>query len=254
MLEEAPEAGITRSDALAIVADLRKKPKGERKAPAGGIVRTCLDVTWRTPRWILAPVDRYYGGQIPLDPCTHANNPTNAKVFCAAPATDGLAVAWREHAGVWVNPPYGKVLKAWLDKIALEARHGAKILSLLPASRFEQAYFMSMLGTANMVCLVRGRVAFVSSLDGAEVGGNPYASWIVGFNVDVARFVECFPLVGACFRSALVSEVPARSARPHMTRGSQRSRAKKSRCYTPPTKAIYEAVPALVTPAEASEF
>lgn len=260
MEPEAPARTVAEQEALELATQahlsrFRMSPdaKPEHKAPAGGIVRTCLDATWRTPRWILDPVDAFYEGQIPLDPCTHANNPTKAREFCAAPMKDGLTLAWHTFAGAWVNPPYGKALRTWLLKIAAEARLGARIVSLLPASRFEQHYFQVMYSEANMVCMVRGRVAFISSIDGAEVGGNPYASWIVGHNVDPERFVSFFQRIGGCYRVESLSVPPEKTARPTMTRGRAELRAKVSRCFTPRVIEL-PTITSLVTPVEAMEF
>ena len=44
---------------------------------------------WLTPPKILEPVRRYFGGQIPLDPATGADNPTDAQFFFTK-ADDGL--------------------------------------------------------------------------------------------------------------------------------------------------------------------
>jgi hypothetical protein len=182
------------------------------KAPAGGIVRTSLDNTWRTPESILDRARAYFGGPIPFDPATGPENPAKALRFCAgAPGTlfaqdlapddfarrNGLEVDWP--APAWVNPPYGKELRDWLLKIEREAARGTEILALLPCARWEQGYFTRALGAARAVCFHRGRVAFVSSIDGAAVGGNPYASMILGVNVCQGRFARAFEPIGACF-------------------------------------------------------
>lgn len=190
----------------------------ERKAPAGGIVRTCLDVSWQTPPEIIDRVRHYFGGQIPLDPATAGDNPTGALRYYARPdaphekapalflapehsgtlaGQDGLSVPW--DAGVWLNPPFGRALRAWLAKVVREADCGAEIVALLPCSRWEQGYMQDLLSAAKAVMFFRGRVAFVSTLDGARPGGNPYASMLLGFNVDSKRWREAFSVLGTCY-------------------------------------------------------
>ena len=189
-----------------------------RKAPAGGIVRVSLDNGWKTPPELLECVRAYFGGQIPFDPATTPDNPTGAREFCAGvpgrlfsqgtnlfARCNGLEVRWdltvanRIRSGVFVNPPYGRELRAWLQKIADEAELGVEIVALLPCSRFEQLYFQEALAVANALCLVRGRVKFISALDGKPVGGNPYASMFVGWNVDYGRWARAFLPVGMTF-------------------------------------------------------
>lgn len=188
------------------------------KVQAGGIIRTALDNTWQTPEYILDAARAYFGGPIPFDAATTTANPTRALRYCALPAAedtgpslfpdpaegagamrgpDGLAVEW--DAPTWVNPPYGEHLRAWLAKIASEARRGAEVVALLPCSRWEQGYFTDVLATANAVCFHRGRIAFISSIDGEPVGGNPSASMLLGCNVDRARWLAAFGDIGACF-------------------------------------------------------
>lgn len=179
------------------------------KAPAGGIVRTSLDNTWQTPERVLDAARAYFGGPIPFDPATAPDNPTKALSFCAGPpgtifekrdvlaSRNGLEVPWE--SGTWVNPPYGKELRAWLLKIRAEAARRTTILALLPCARWEQEYLTDVLAAAKAVCWVRGRVAFVSSIDHTEVGGNPYASMILGFNVNLDAFAEALGVLGPCF-------------------------------------------------------
>lgn len=179
-----------------------------KKIQAGGIVRTSLDNSWRTPEGILERVRLYMGDPIPFDPATGPENPTRADRFCAGPtgtlfaghglaSKNGLEVAW--DWPTWVNPPYGSELRDWLAKIELEASRGTEIVALLPASRWESSYLARTLAAARVVCFHRGRIAFVSSIDGLPVSGNPSASMFLGFNVDLKRFALAFAPLGVCF-------------------------------------------------------
>lgn len=135
----------------------------------------------------------------------------------------GLDVGWYG-LSVWCNPPYGRALKLWLKKFVLEARrpgaNAANVRALIPCSRFEQPYMQAALAAANAVCWIDAaklggkgarRVAFVSTVDGAEPGANPSASMILAFNVDLERFRRAYGPVGTCqeLRPILEPAAPA---------------------------------------------
>lgn len=173
---------------------------------AGGILRKSIDTTWRTPEYILERARAYFGGPIPFDPATGPENPTKALRYCAGPSgtlfagdslesRNGLEVEWVELGPIWCNPPFSR---EWTVKIGKEASEGAEIVALLPCNRYETDYMQQVLARAEVVCWHASRIKFVSSVDGAEVGGNPYASMILGFNVDVDRFASAFKPLGLC--------------------------------------------------------
>lgn len=242
------------------------------KVQAGGILRTSLDNTWRTPERINAAARAYFQGPAPFDAATGLENPVGALRFCAGrldvvppltrkirtgprrgemwvepewktrargrarrvhllasaargadlsvrawvdgrpaeawlevaraesaaamPFCSGLEVAW--DWPTWVNPPYGREIRAWLAKITEEAERGTEVVGLLPCARWEQGYFHKALRAANALCLIRSRVAFISSIDNVPVGGNPYASMLVGWNTDRSRWLEAFGPLGLC--------------------------------------------------------
>jgi hypothetical protein len=178
-----------------------KTKKRERKAPVGTIAGPCLRTTWRTPDWLLQPVRDYFGGSIPFDLATTRFNPTGAKHWWGV-ANDALK------QGVWpdgfLNPPYGKALRAWLPAIAKHAAPGGgwhgvggwQGIVLLPCARFEQAYFQEAFVQANALCLIRKRVRFINPTTKQAVSGNPYANMFLGFNVDLEAFGNSFSRVG----------------------------------------------------------
>jgi hypothetical protein len=166
----------------------------------------CKSTIYITPELILEPVRKYWGGQIPLDPATQSDNPTKAVEYAAGPSHngttlgDGLQVAWSDFDGTYLNPPYGKDLKTWCAKIHEETVLGASILALLPCGpRFATKYWQDHIFNPGLdvTLFVRGRVQFLRP-DGSGTGGsNPYDSQLLGFNVDVDRFVECFKHLGS---------------------------------------------------------
>lgn len=175
--------------------------KPERKVKAGTITGTeCLKTDWQTPEHLLEAVRDYFGGRIPLDAATAPDNPTKAVLFFTGEneAKDGLHNPWRTAA--FCNPPYGRVIRLWLEKIVKETRRGTEIVTLLPCARWEQGYFHQALEAANMVCFIRKRVSFVNPATGHAVGGNPYANMFLGFNTSPERFFRAFAPIGLCVK------------------------------------------------------
>ena len=156
------------------------------------------NLDYLTPPRVLDPVKRYFGGQIPLDSATLASNPTKAANWCTAEVDGacGLAAMWQNHAGTFVNPPYGKEIREWLCKIGRQAILNTEILALLPVVRTEQEYFQALMHKADAVCWIRKRVSFIRPSTGEKAKGNPHASALWGFNVNLKKFIACFNDLG----------------------------------------------------------
>lgn len=127
---------------------------------------------------------------ISLDPCSnsHVNpNVPAARHFTAA--DDGLAQEWKART-VWVNPPYGKVLKSWVLKLIEEYAKGniEQALILVPA-RTDTGWFQLLRDYP--ICFVRGRLKF-----GDAVNSAPFPSAIVYLGANKSRFYECFHDLG----------------------------------------------------------
>lgn len=181
------------------------KRKTQRKAPAGTITGPCMDKRWQTPPELLVPPREYWGGRIPFDAATSEDNPTNAKRF-ATEADNSLSIKWPSQ--VYINPPYGDDLFAFMGKIAWEAQLGNTVIALLPCSRWEQRYWQMSLIHAGAVCWIRKRVSFIRPSSGDRVDGNPYANMFLGFNVDLEKFASAFGRVGACQTLGLLCPTP----------------------------------------------
>jgi site-specific DNA-methyltransferase (adenine-specific) len=158
---------------------------------------SCSYVEWRTPDRVLARVRAYFGGPIPLDPATSPENPIGAEAFFTE-AEDGLAQPWT--MPVFLNPPYGKAIRPWLERVANEAANGLEILALLPAGgRFSTGYWQDQVlnDQLHAVCYVRGRIRFLDAA-GVPCGSNTYPSMICGYNVDLPKFGAAFAPLGRC--------------------------------------------------------
>lgn len=116
---------------------------------------------WATPPEVFGPLNAEFG--FDLDPCA---TPTTAKCACYfTEAEDGLAQPWAP-CRVFMNPPYGREIYAWTRKAVEEARKGALVVGLLPASSDLAWWHDDVVPFAAEVRFVRGRVRFLT--------GGPY--------------------------------------------------------------------------------
>lgn len=125
---------------------------------------------WETPEAIYEPLNEEF--HFTLDPCCTDSNAKCEKHYTRE--QDGLKQDWSGET-VWCNPPYGRAIKAWVEKCAKHADEGGTAVMLLP-SRTDTAWFHEyVLGKAE-VRFVKGRIKFGHSKHSA-----PFPSIIVVF-------------------------------------------------------------------------
>lgn len=123
---------------------------------------------WATPQDLFDRLHAKHG--FTLDACA---TPDNAK--CPTYYTteqDGLKQEWR--GVVWMNPPYGRAIAAWMRKAYESAKHGAKVVCLVPA-RTDTAWWHDY-ATKGRIEFLRGRLKF-----GGGKTNAPFPSAIVVF-------------------------------------------------------------------------
>jgi len=114
---------------------------------------------WETPPELVAALESVFG-RFDLDPCAASADAAKARVKARVRLTmqdDGLGVPWRGR--VFVNPPYGRQLGAWVAKCAGEAAAGALVVGLVPARTDTRWWHAHIAGTAD-VFMLRGRLRF----------------------------------------------------------------------------------------------
>lgn len=108
---------------------------------------------WGTPQSLFDAVDQEFG--FTLDPCCTR---VNAKCgYHFTQTENGLIQDWAEHI-VFMNPPYGRQIVAWMRKAYESARNGATVVCLVPArtdTRWWHQYAMK-----GEIRLLRARVRF----------------------------------------------------------------------------------------------
>lgn len=116
----------------------------------------CMD--WETPEDLIARVHAF--APITLDPATAPDNPTRAAQWIAPPR-DGLGEDWLALNGpgghVWLNPPYGRSLPFWVERVA---RCGIEHRTLLTPARTDTAWYRRIVGSANAALYLDGRLMF----------------------------------------------------------------------------------------------
>ena len=111
---------------------------------------------WPTPQWLVDQLAAEFG-PFDLDPAATAQN-AKAPVFYTA-ADDGLAQPWKGR--VWLNPPYGRTIGAWMAKAAAEAAEGRAVLvCCLPPARVDTRWWRDAIAAASLVRIYPGRICF----------------------------------------------------------------------------------------------
>jgi phage N-6-adenine-methyltransferase len=124
---------------------------------------------WETPPKLFARLHREFS--FTLDVCATRRNRKCRAYF--TPQQDGLHQRW---TGVcWMNPPYGRAIRAWIRKAREESVRGATVVCLVPA-RTDTGWWQDDAMKAQEIRLLRGRVTFVGARASA-----PFPSALVIF-------------------------------------------------------------------------
>lgn len=135
---------------------------------------------WGTPQHLFEALDKEF--HFTLDACADQNNYKCENYFDKA--RDGLKETW-EGQIVFCNPPYSRKTKdnpgqcAWIEKCYTESRdNGATVVLLIPARTDTEAFHNFILGKADEIRFVKGRLAFeMNGEEGKERA--PFPSMIV---------------------------------------------------------------------------
>ena len=126
---------------------------------------------WATPRAFFAEVSKELG-PFDLDPCATKANAKCARFFDKR--KDGLKQRWTGR--VWMNPPYGREIGAWMRK-AFEAAQGGVIVVCLVPARTDTAWWHDYAAKGS-IRFIRGRLKFNDGKQSA-----PFPSALIGFGV-----------------------------------------------------------------------
>lgn len=139
-----------------------------------------------TPRKVIDLVVACMGG-IDLDPCSDPCHHVPAgKHFTIE--DDGLNQIWAGR--VYMNPPYGRKIGQWVEKLAAEYERGnvTEAIALVPA-RVDTRWWDRL--SDYVVCMVIGRLTFIGNDDPA-----PFPSALFYLGNDVGKFYSNFRELG----------------------------------------------------------
>jgi len=136
--------------------------------------------TWFTPKHIIDAL----GVHFDLDPCTQTYRPHNTATnhICEDNGGNGLIADW--FGTVWLNPPYGREIKSWLDKLA---EHGDGVA--LVFSRTETVWAQTCLTKATSVNFIKGRISFIKA-DGSKGDTAANGSMLIAFGDKADRAIR----------------------------------------------------------------
>jgi site-specific DNA-methyltransferase (adenine-specific) len=127
---------------------------------------------WATPQHFFDKLEEFFG-TFTLDPCSNASNYKVKNHFTEK--DDGLAQDWGGH-NVFMNPPYGRTIKHWVEKAYNESRkENTTVVALLPA-RTDTKYWHEFVMKAEALYFVKGRLKF-----GNGDGSAPFPSVVALF-------------------------------------------------------------------------
>ena len=130
---------------------------------------------WSTPQYLFDKLDREFS--FTLDPCATDGNAKCDKYFTVD--DDGLIQDWSNDI-VFMNPPYGREIKHWVQKAYEESLKGATVVCLIPA-RTDTIYWHDYIfGKASDIRFLRGRLKFGDSKNSA-----PFPSAIVVYESEI---------------------------------------------------------------------
>lgn len=138
---------------------------------------------WLTPPHILAALGRF-----DLDPCGAPNWATAERIIL--PPDDGLSAEWSGR--VWLNPPYGREVWRWLDRLAEHGRGTALVFARTETDGFVSQVWQKATG----VRFLHGRLHFHYP-DGTRAEENAGApSCLVAYGTADAEVLRDCPLSG----------------------------------------------------------
>jgi len=142
---------------------------------------------WTTPEIIIEKTIQLLG-EIDLDPCSNPDFPNVPAKNHFSKIDNGLEKDW--YGKVYMNPPYGNVIKKWIEKVCTEyEKDNIKEAIVLVPSRTDTEWFRRLVNHPR--CFIWGRLKFGDSGNSA-----PFPSMIVYLGRSINGFIEIFSDIG----------------------------------------------------------
>lgn len=129
---------------------------------------------WGTPKWLFDQLNEEF--HFTIDVCASHGRQMVERYW--DPETDGLKQRWYGET-CWMNPPYGREIKHWVEKARRAVQVGrATVVGLLPARTDTAWWHDHIIGASAEVRFLRGRLKFLDA-KGVERHPAPFPSAIV---------------------------------------------------------------------------
>lgn len=110
---------------------------------------------WSTPQSFFNELDKEFN--FTLDPCATHDNAKCDKYYTIE--DDGLLQDWSKDI-VFMNPPYGREIKHWVQKAYEESLKGATVVCLIPARTDTTYWHDYIFNKADDIRFIKGRLKF----------------------------------------------------------------------------------------------
>jgi hypothetical protein len=146
--------------------------------------RTVIDLSVppskRNDRWLTPPEVVEALGEFDLDPCGAPGHVLAKTTYLQEFGDDGLRDPW--FGRVWLNPPYGRTMRAWVERLV---EHGTGT-ALIPVAAGTKLWQEVVFLEASAVHFYRHRIKFLRRDGEHDAMVSPQASAIVAFGDDDA--------------------------------------------------------------------
>lgn len=164
-----------------------QKPAQRNLAP----LMSSTSPEWYTPPVIIERVIKVLK-EIDLDPCSNEGEPNIPATQHFTVKNDGLSQEW--HGRIYMNPPYGNEIEAWIKKLHDEFQAGrtTEAIALVPA-RTDTRWWRILRDFP--VCFIEGRLKFSGQENSAPF---PSAVFYLGNNIN--NFIATFEDIGDIYQ------------------------------------------------------
>lgn len=113
-------------------------------------------VEYETPTEIVEPLIEEFN--IVLDVCATRENAQCA--YFITKYQDAFTKDWSEHGNCWMNPPWGRGMKKWVERAREESRKGIVVVCLLPVRSNTIWWHKNIIDTKAEVRFLKGEIKF----------------------------------------------------------------------------------------------
>jgi len=139
------------------------------------VIDAAVPFAERNDRWLTPPTVVEALGTFDLDPCGAPGHVLARTTYLQEDGDDGLTDPW--FGRVWLNPPYGRTMRVWIERLA---EHGTGT-ALIPVAAGTKLWQEVVFREASAIHFYRHRIKFLRR-DGLEDDMvSPQASAIVAF-------------------------------------------------------------------------